>query len=50
MLDYLNQFWQVFGMYVQWLFTLQFVPSVSLGSILLVGLLMYVIVSTLWFR
>lgn len=50
MIDYLNQFWQILGLYVKWIFTLQFAPGVSIGSILLVGSLLFVITVTLWFR
>lgn len=43
MLDYLNQFYTVFSMYIKWLFTLILLPGVSIGSILLVATLLWII-------
>lgn len=49
MVDYLNTFYSVIKLYVNWLFTLYITNGVSLGSILLVATLLWVI-SLFWPR
>lgn len=50
MVDYLNTFFDVLKMYVNFLFSLQVLPSVSIGSIFLVGTFLWIIVTTIWIR
>lgn len=50
MVEYLNQFFDVIKLYVQFLFSLQILPAVSIGSIFLVATFLWIIVTTLWVR
>lgn len=50
MLSYITEFFSVIGLFVKWIFTLQIVNGVSIGSILLVALLLWIIVDTFWVR
>lgn len=50
MVEYLNQFFDVLSLYIKFLFSLQFLPSVSVGSIFLVATFLWIIVTTLWVR
>lgn len=49
-IDYLNQVFDVIRLYVSFLFNLIISPGVSLGSIMLLSLLLFVIVSNIWPR
>ena len=48
--DYLNGVFTILGNYVAFLFNLQIMPGVSIGSILLVATLLFVIVANFWMR
>lgn len=48
--QFLLDFWNVISMYVQFLFSLKFIGSVSVGSILLLALIFFVIVKAFWVR
>lgn len=50
MLAYLNQVFDVISAYVTFLFGLYVMPGVSIGSIFLVGTLLWIITTTLWMR
>lgn len=50
MLDYLTSFFHVIQGYISFLFSLQFLPGVSIGSVFLVSLVLYVIVKLFWPR
>lgn len=50
MIDFLNEYLSVVGKYVAFLFSLQFLPGVSIGSFLLVASILYAIVILLWPR
>lgn len=50
LVDYLNQVFTVLSHYVSFLFNLIISPGVSIGSIFLVGSLLFVIVTNLWPR
>lgn len=48
MIDYLNQFFDVIQKFVDFMFSLYVVPNVSIGSFLLVSLILLIIVKTFW--
>lgn len=50
MIDFLNQIFSVLGDYVKFIFSLQFVPGVTIGSIFLVATLLAIITKNLWPR
>lgn len=50
MLDFLNQMFSVLGDYVKFIFKLQFVPGVTIGSIFLVATLLTIVVKNFWPR
>ena len=50
MLNYLNQFLDVISRYVSFLFNLQIVQGVSIGSIFLVASFFWIITTVLWHR
>lgn len=50
MIDFLNQMFSVLGDYVKFIFNLEFVPGVSIGSVFLVATLLSIIVTNFWPR
>lgn len=50
MLDYLNDVFSVLSAFVSFIFSLEFLPGVSIGSVFLVASLLYAISVTLWPR
>lgn len=50
LIDFLNQIFQVLSGYVKMLFQMEVTTGVSMGSILLVGGLLFIIVTNFWPR
>lgn len=50
MLQFINDMLDVLGSYVVFLFSLEFLPGISIGSVFVVASLMFVIIETLWVR
>lgn len=50
MIDYFNQVFDVMKLYIQYIFSLQFVNGVSIGSVLFVALLFWCISVAFWSR
>lgn len=50
MINFLNQLFDVLKLYVDFLFDLEFLPSVSFGSLLLLVSLLGSIVTAFWVR
>lgn len=50
MIQFINDMLTVIGKYVSFLFSLQFLQGVSVGSLLLISLLFYAIVKVFWAR
>lgn len=50
LVEYLNQVFQVIKLYVSFLFSLTVSPGVSIGSIFLVGSLLFILAVNLWPR
>lgn len=48
MLDFLNDFFHVLGMYVSFVFDLEFLPGISIGAFFLVAMILYVFVKFFW--
>lgn len=48
--DFINDFMDVLQSYVNFLFSLVIIPGVSVGSILLVSLILWIITVVLWPR
>lgn len=50
MIQFINDMFSVIGKYVSFLFSLQFLQGVSVGSLFLISLLFYAIVKVFWAR
>lgn len=50
MVDFINQMLDVLQSYVKFLFSLEFLSGISIGSVFLVASLLYVLTVTLWHR
>lgn len=50
MLAYFNEFFSVVKQYVVFIFSLEFLPGVSIGSVYLLATFLWIITTTLWHR
>lgn len=50
MIEYLNSMTKVLSQYVEFLFSLEIAPYVSIGSVFLVATLLWVITTNFWVR